>query len=84
LKKDKEEAIFRLFLHSAQMYLKYIDIYKKLEECYDQMVHPQKKVLLKEMLENTMVRLVEVKQVEKKKIKKKVYVKRRYIIPLRT
>ena len=43
------------------LYIKYIEVYKKLEDSYDQMVHPQKRILLKEMLENTMVRLTEVK-----------------------
>jgi len=28
------------FQHLAGLYIKYIDIYRKLEECYDQMVHP--------------------------------------------
>ncbi|KAL4506963.1 hypothetical protein ABPG72_001384 [Tetrahymena utriculariae] len=45
----------------ATLYIKYIDIYKKLEDCYDQLVHPQKRVLLKEMLENVIVRLCETK-----------------------
>ncbi len=49
------------FHHYSILYIKYIEVYKKLEDCYDQMVHPQKRILLKEMLENTMVRLVEVK-----------------------
>lgn len=35
--------------------------YKTLEDCYDQIVHPQKRVLLKEMLESTMLRVVEIK-----------------------
>ena len=29
-----------VFQHLASLYVKYIDIYRKLEECYDQMVHP--------------------------------------------
>jgi hypothetical protein len=29
-----------IFQHLACLYIKYIDIYRKLEECYDQMVHP--------------------------------------------
>lgn len=47
----------------ATLYIKYIDIYKKLEDAYDQLVHPQKRILLKEMLENVMVRLCETKLV---------------------
>jgi hypothetical protein len=45
----------------ANLYIKYIDIFRKLEDCYDQIVHPQKRLLLKEMLENCMVRLYESK-----------------------
>ena len=29
-----------VFQHLAVLYIKYIDVYKKLEECFDQMVHP--------------------------------------------
>lgn len=29
-----------VFQYFASLYIKYIQIYKKLEECYDQMVHP--------------------------------------------
>jgi len=29
-----------IFQHLACLYIKYIDIYRKLESCYDQMVHP--------------------------------------------
>lgn len=35
--------------------------YRILEDCYDQMVHPQKRMLLKDMLESTMLRVVELK-----------------------
>jgi hypothetical protein len=28
------------FQHLAVLYIKYIEVYKRLEECYDQMVHP--------------------------------------------
>ena len=28
------------FSHFAVLYIKYIEIYRRLEECYDQMVHP--------------------------------------------
>lgn len=54
---------YEVFLHYANLYIKYIDSFKKLEDCYDQLVHPQKRILLKEMLENTIVRIVELKNV---------------------
>jgi hypothetical protein len=43
--------------------VKYVDVYRKLEDCYDQLAHPQKRALLKEMLTNTMIRMCEIKQV---------------------
>jgi hypothetical protein len=33
----------QIFEHLGKLYVKYIGIYKKLEECYDQIVHPQKR-----------------------------------------
>lgn len=45
----------------SHLYIKYVQCYKILEDCYDQIVHPQKRVLLKEMLESTMLRVVEIK-----------------------
>lgn len=42
--------------------MRYLDSYRELEDSYDQMVHPQKRVLMKEMLDNVIVRMCEVKQ----------------------
>lgn len=50
------------FQYYAGLYIRYVEIYRKLEEAYDQMVHPQKRILMKQMLDNTMVRMCEVKQ----------------------
>jgi hypothetical protein len=47
--------------HLGCLYIKYIDIYRKLEECYDQMVHPQKRRDIKQVLESTMLRICEIK-----------------------
>jgi hypothetical protein len=51
-----------LFQHHAVLYIKYIEIYKKLEECYDQIVHPQKRIFIKKILESTMIRICETKK----------------------
>ena len=51
-----------VFMHLAALYIKYIDIYRKLEECYDQMVHPQKRIYIKKVLECTIVRICEMKK----------------------
>jgi hypothetical protein len=46
----------------ACLYIKYIDIYRKLEDCYDQIVHPQKRIFIKKVIESTMVRICEMKK----------------------
>lgn len=51
-----------MFDHHAGLYIKYIEIYKKLEECYDQMVHPQKRIFIRKVLESTMIRICETKK----------------------
>eukprot|EP00392_Amoebophrya_sp_AT5.2_P012053 g12147.t1 len=50
------------FKHFALLYIKYLQIYKKLEDCYDQIIHPQKRRSIKEVLETVLVRILEVKQ----------------------
>ena len=35
------------FQFYAHLYAKYVDCYKTLEDSYDQLIHPQKRVLLK-------------------------------------
>ena len=42
----------------SSMYLKYIQIFRKLEECYDQVTHPQKRRPLRHILDGTMGRCV--------------------------
>ena len=49
------------FQFYAHLYAKYVDCYKTLEDSYDQLIHPQKRILLKEMLESTMLRVYEIK-----------------------
>ncbi|KAI8929927.1 hypothetical protein BC831DRAFT_441619 [Entophlyctis helioformis] len=55
--KDREFA----FQHLALLYIRYIQIYRKLEDAYDQMLHPQKRRLLKEVVVAVMGRLLEIK-----------------------
>ena len=50
------------FSHCAVLYIKYIEIYRKLEECYDQIVHPQKRIFIKKVLESTICRICEIKR----------------------
>ncbi|KAJ3076108.1 Dynein regulatory complex protein 11 [Podochytrium sp. JEL0797] len=55
--KDRETA----FQHLAVLYIKYIQAFRKLEIAYDQLVHPQKRRLLKEILVGVMGRVIELK-----------------------
>lgn len=51
-------AAFQLL---ATMYIKYIQIFRKMEQCYDQIVHPQKRRVLRHVLDGTMGRILELK-----------------------
>jgi IQ and AAA domain-containing protein len=51
-----------VFSYLASLYIKYIDIYRKLEECYDQIVQPQKRVFIKKILECTISRICDIKK----------------------
>ena len=46
----------------AVLYIKYIEIYKRLEDCFDQMVHPQKRIFIKRTLECSLCRICELKK----------------------
>jgi len=56
-----QEEPFLAFQHYGQLYVKYMQIFKKLEECYDCMVHPQKRIDIMRILKITMCRVVELK-----------------------
>ena len=49
------------FTEWACVYIKYLQIFRKLEHAYDQMVHPQKLVDMKKSLEACMGRMLEVR-----------------------
>lgn len=40
----------------AVLYIKYIQVFRKLEECFYQIVHPQKRIVLQHVLDGTMGR----------------------------
>jgi IQ and AAA domain-containing protein len=50
------------FQYYAGLYIRYVQTYRVLEDSYDQMIHPQKRMLMKQMLDNCIVRMCEVKQ----------------------
>ena len=49
------------FQHYACLYIKYMLIFQKLEKCYDNMLHPQKRIDLKLVLQSVMARVIELK-----------------------
>ncbi|XP_063067929.1 dynein regulatory complex protein 11 [Engraulis encrasicolus] len=51
----------QVFQTLAGFYLKYLQILRRLEEVYDQMVHPQKRRVVRTVLEGVMGRLLELK-----------------------
>ena len=53
--------IIQAFQHFACLYIKYMQIFKRLEECYDCMVHPQKCDDVLSMLKLVIRRVVELK-----------------------
>ena len=43
------------------IYIKYVQIFRKLEEAYDQMCHPQKRADMKKAVESVLGRILEIK-----------------------
>ncbi|CAH8544129.1 unnamed protein product [Schistosoma curassoni] len=59
-KLEKDRAI--AFQSLATFYIKYIQIFRSLERCYDQIVHPQKRRLLRTLLDSVIGRFLEIKK----------------------
>ena len=56
---DEAETDTKGMAEWACIYIKYLQNFKKLEACYDGMVHPQKRILIKEILVTVMTRIGE-------------------------
>ena len=54
-------TIFQAFQHFACLYIKYLQIFRKLETCYDCMIHPQKRIHVRKVLELVIKRVIELK-----------------------
>lgn len=52
---------FQVFQSLATFYLRYLQIFRALEAAYDQLVHPQKRRVVRHVLEGVMGRLMELK-----------------------
>lgn len=49
------------FKYCGAMYIKYLQVFRNLEQCYDMMVHPQKRIDVKRVLQVVMRRVVELR-----------------------
>lgn len=56
---EKDRVVF--FQRLAMFYVRYIQIFRKLEKVYDQLVHPQKRRVLRGILDGVMGRVLELK-----------------------
>ena len=57
-----DAAAVERFQQYATLYIRYLQIFRRLEESYDMTVHPQKRVDVKKTLEAVMGRVLEVKE----------------------
>nr|XP_021532565.1 IQ and AAA domain-containing protein 1 isoform X1 [Aotus nancymaae] len=50
-----------VFQTLATFYIKYVQIFRNLENVYDQIIHPQKRILIRKILDGVMGRVLELK-----------------------
>ncbi|KAL2089973.1 hypothetical protein ACEWY4_014661 [Coilia grayii] len=56
---ERDRVVF--FQRLATLYVRYVQIFRHLEETYDQIIHPQKRRLIRQVLDSVMGRVVELK-----------------------
>lgn len=59
LRPEKDRVVF--FQRLTTLYVRYVRIFRKLEETYDQIVHPQKRRLIRDVLDSVIGRVLELK-----------------------
>ncbi|XP_058038772.1 IQ and AAA domain-containing protein 1-like [Ahaetulla prasina] len=59
-KPEKNRTVF--WHRLATLFLRYVQVARRLEACYDQMVHPQKRLALRPLLDSVLGRILELKQ----------------------
>ncbi|KAL6459341.1 hypothetical protein MHYP_G00328130 [Metynnis hypsauchen] len=59
LRPERDRVVF--FQRLATLYVRYVQIFRQLEEAYDQVVQPQKRRLIREVLDGAMGRVLELK-----------------------
>lgn len=58
-KPEPDRLVF--FQRLAVLYVRYLQVFRQLETVYDQVVHPQKRRLIRALLDGVMGRVVELK-----------------------
>ncbi|XP_057212468.1 dynein regulatory complex protein 11 [Triplophysa rosa] len=56
---ERDRVVF--FQRLATIYVRYVQIFRQLEEAYDQSLHPQKRQVIRQVLEGVMGRILELK-----------------------
>ncbi|XP_076860476.1 dynein regulatory complex protein 11 isoform X2 [Brachyhypopomus gauderio] len=59
LRPERDRVVF--FQRLASLYVRYTQIFRHLEETYDQILHPQKRRVIRGLLDSTMGRVLELK-----------------------
>ncbi|XP_034279359.1 LOW QUALITY PROTEIN: IQ and AAA domain-containing protein 1-like [Pantherophis guttatus] len=59
-KPEKNRTVF--WHRLATLFLRYVQVARRLEACYDQVVHPQKRLALRPLLDSVLGRILELKQ----------------------
>ncbi|XP_051760262.1 dynein regulatory complex protein 11 isoform X1 [Ctenopharyngodon idella] len=59
LRPERDRVVF--FQRLATLYVRYVQIFRQLEEAYDQSVHPQKRRVIRQVLDSVMGRVLELK-----------------------
>ncbi|XP_047401724.1 dynein regulatory complex protein 11 isoform X3 [Sciurus carolinensis] len=58
---EQEKNQIYIFQMLATFFIKYVQIFRNLENIYDQIVHPQKRLLIRKILDGVMGRILELK-----------------------
>lgn len=56
---EKDRVVF--FQRLAVLFVRYIQVFRQLEKVYDQVVHPQKRTVIRAILEGVIGRVLELK-----------------------
>lgn len=56
---ERDRMVF--FQRLTTLYVRYVRIFRNLEETYDQIIHPQKRRLIRDMLDGVIGRVLELK-----------------------